>query len=435
MSPVLTEILVVFLLVLANGVFAMAEIAVVSSRRARLQDMAERGSRGARLALRLLDNPTEFLATIQIGISLVGVISGAFAGITIGERLAAKLQTIPALASQAEFLGVGLVVVSITYLSLVVGELAPKRLALAHREPLAARLGPLMYALSRVATPAAWLLTVSSNAVLALLRVKASEEPPISDQELRLLISEGTAAGVFEQYEEDLIERLLRLDDRRVGSIMRPRQQVVWLDVEQDPQALAAELVRSGYSRYAVYRNNHDHIIGVLKARQFLGAAALQETVVLEKLLEPTVFIPENASLLDGLEALKNCGGKLAVVVNEYGSAEGIVTLNDIVQALLGGRIVTGQGECPTFIEREGGGYFVDGLLSVEEFRDKFGTPDETEHPYHTVAGMVMDYLGDIPKVGTVLEREGLRFEVLDMDGHRIDKLLVTPLPKPEEQR
>ena len=243
MSPALVEIIVVLLLIVANGLFAMAEIAIVSARTARLQEMVGRGSRGARLALRLLEKPTEFLATIQIGISLIGIISGAYAGVTIGERLAAVLVTMPLLAPHAEFLGVGVVVITITYLSLVIGELAPKRVALAHREALAARMAPLMYALSLVASPASWVLTVSTNAVLRLLRVEPTGEAPISDQELRTLVSEGTAAGVFEEYEQDLIERLLRLDDRRIGSIMRQRQQVVWLDAEAEPAALLDAIV------------------------------------------------------------------------------------------------------------------------------------------------------------------------------------------------
>lgn len=435
MSPALVEIIVVLLLIVANGLFAMAEIAIVSARTARLQEMVGRGSRGARLALRLLEKPTEFLATIQIGISLIGIISGAYAGVTIGERLAAVLVTMPLLAPHAEFLGVGVVVITITYLSLVIGELAPKRVALAHREALAARMAPLMYALSLVASPASWVLAVSTNAVLRLLRVEPTGEAPISDQELRTLVSEGTAAGVFEEYEQDLIERLLRLDDRRIGSIMRQRQQVVWLDAEAEPAALLDAIVSSGYSRYPVYRGSHEHIVGVLKARKLTGLAAQQQPVVVDDLLEPPVFIPENVSLLDGLEELKDSGTKLAVVVDEYGSAEGIVTLNDIMQALLGGHIVTGQGEAPGLVKREEGGYLVDGLLPVDEFREHFGVPEEADAPYHTVAGMLIAHLGDMPETGAVFEWSGLRFEVLDMDGRRVDKILVTPLRGPEDAR
>ncbi|MHB8994831.1 MAG: hemolysin family protein [Armatimonadota bacterium] len=431
MSSVGWEALIVVVLVLGNGFFAMAEIAIVSARRARLQELSAGGSRGARIALRLAEKPTEFLATVQIGISAVGVISGAYAGVTIGERLSEFFLTIPLLAPRAELLGVGLVVVTITYLSLVVGELAPKRLALAHREAIAARVAPFMYALSRMAAPVAWFLTVSTNAVLRLLHVRPSAEAPISDEELRLLISEGTRAGVFEELEQDIIERLLQLDDRRIESVMRPRRRVTWLNRGDDEKAAIAKIAQSPFSRLPVYDSERQAVIGVLEGRRLLATHALGQPVTVEQAMEPPLFIPENASLLDGLEALREQGKKMAMVVDEYGSLQGIVTRGDILQALIGGKQDHHADE-PAVAPRSEGGYLVDGGLAVQDFREYFGLPlSEAPTHYHTVAGLAMDELGDIPSEGDSFEWEGLRFEILDMDGYRVDKLLVFGEPTP----
>lgn len=432
MSSAGWEAVVVLVLVTVNGLFSMSELAIVSARRARLQELAERGSRGARLALRLAEKPAEFLATVQIGITLVGIISGAYAGVTLGERLAAVLLTVPLLAPHAELFGVGSVVVTITYLSLVVGELAPKRLALAHRESIAIRVAPLMYALSKFAGPVAWVLTGSTNAVLRLLRVPPSNEPPISDEELRLLVSEGTRAGVFEQLEQDILERLLRLDDRKLESVMKPRRKVTWLDRRDDEAALMAKVVESPYSHLPIYDADMQTVVGILEVRRLLAARVLGQSMTMEQAIEPPLFLPENASLLDGMQALREQGTKMAIVVDEYGTIKGIVTLDDIVQALIGGKLGS-ELEEPGVQPRPEGGFLVDGGLAVEGLREYFHLPQEEEPAYyHTVAGLAMAELGDIPSEGDTFEWEGLRFEVLDMDGHRVDKLLVIAPPSPQ---
>lgn len=429
MSSAGWEAVIVLGLVLVNGLFAMSELAIVSARRARLQELGGRGSRGARLALRLAEKPTEFLATVQIGISLVGVISGAYAGVTIGERLAAVLLTVPLFAPHAEGLGVGAVVVAITYLSLVIGELAPKRLALAHRESIAIRVAPMMYAISRLASPVAWFLTVSTNAVLRLMRVRPSNEPPISDEELRLLISEGTRAGVFDQLEQDIIERLLRLNDRKLMSVMRPRHTVLSLSSHDDDATVMARVVNSTHSRLPVYDGDARTVTGVLPVRRLLAARVLGQPMTLEQALDPPLFLPESVSLLDAMQTLRSHTTKMAIVVDEYGSAQGIVTLDDIVQALLGGE--TGDTSVgPGIRPRPEGGFLVDGGVGMEALREYFGlSPEVGFARYHTVVGLAMAELGDIPSEGDVFEWEGLTLEVLDMDGHRVDKLLVTPKP------
>lgn len=286
-----------------------------------------------------------------------------------------------------------------------------------------------MYALSKFAGPVAWVLTGSTNAVLRLLRVQPSNEPPISDEELRLLVREGTRAGVFEQLEQDILERLLRLDDRKLESVMKPRRKVTWLDVRDDEAKLTTKVVQSPYSHLPVYDADIQKVIGVLEVRRLLAARVLGQSITVEQALEPPLFLPGNASLLDGMQALREQGIEMAIVVDEYGTIQGIVTLDDIVQALIGGKLGS-ELEEPGVQPRPEGGFLVDGGLAVEGLREYFHLPQEEEPAYyHTVAGLAMAELGDIPSEGDNFEWEGLKFEVLDMDGHRVDKLLVIAPP------
>jgi len=427
MSSVASELGIIVLLVLLNGALSMAEIAIVSSRRARLEELAQRNVRGARLALQLVDDPTQFLATVQIGITLVGVVAGAYAGVTVGEELGEHLKRIPALAAHSEGLGVGLVVAVTTYLSLVIGELLPKRIALTYREPLAVRLAPPMWLLQRLASPLVWVLTASTAAIIRLLRLRRTSDPSITESELVQIVREGEREGVFETAERDMIEGVLELDSRPLGSAMPPRHKMVWLDTADDPADLLRVVATTGYSRYPVCAGSPDAVIGVVTAKKLLAHGWRGEVADLAAMARPAVFLPESASALDALQKLRDAEVRLALVVDEYGSIQGLCSLNDVLRTLLGGDIAGPAAARPSAIDRLDGTHLVDGMMPARELPEHLVGLElpEGDLPFHTVAGLVMAELGAIPQVGDSFTWQGYRFEVLDMDGYRVDKVLV----------
>lgn len=428
MSAITFEILFIFLLLLANGVFAMSELAIVSSRKTRLQQMCATGNARACAALELALAPDRFLSTIQIGITLVGILAGALGGATIAEQLGEQISRVSGLAPYGEALGVAIVVIAITYLSLIIGELVPKRFALTQPERIAMLVAQPMKGLSRIVSPVVSVLSVSTSAVLTLLRIKHPTEPPITEDEIKVLIEQGTAAGVFEEAEQEMVERVFKLADRRVSSLMTPRPDIVWLDVDASREAIRQKVAENHYSRFPVCRKSMDHILGVVKAKDMLAFCLGSEELNLISVLKPPLFVPESRSALQVLELFKSSGTHMALIVNEYGSIEGLVTTNDILEAIVGDILPTNPQFESYATQREDGSWLFDGALPIDEFKEIFNLarlPGEDRADYQTLAGFILFYLGRVPQATDHFEWNGLRFEIMDMDGNRIDKVLV----------
>lgn len=435
-NPVL-EILIIFLLLVANGVFAMAEIAIVSARKARLQQLADAGNAQAHAALELATNPNQFLATAQIGITLVGILAGAFGGATIAEEIATRLNEIPSIAPYGETIGVGIVVLGITYFSLVIGELVPKRLALNNAERIASAVAAPMRALSTLTAPVVRLLSASTDMVIWLLGVKPSIEPSITPEEIKVLIEQGTESGVFEASEQDMMENVLRLDERRVGAFMTPRTQIVWFDIEDSPEDIRRKIANDQHSRFPVVKDSLDNVLGIVRARDLLNQSLAGQPLDLRVLLRSPLFVPESMSALKVLELFKQKGTHVALITDEYGGIEGMVTHNDILEAIAGYIPSAGEPAEPQATRREDGSWLLDGLLHIDELKEIFGIerlPGEEHGHYQTVGGFVMTQVQSIPTVGQCFEWGRLRFEVVDMDGRRVDKVLVT-LSQAEERQ
>lgn len=432
-----TEVLVVLLLLVANGVFAMSEIAVVSSRKTRLQQRAEAGDHTAARALQLAEAPERFLATVQVGITLVGTLAGAFGGAAIAEPLAERLSLYPSVAEYAEPLSLGLVVLGITYFSLIVGELVPKQIGLNHPERIAALIAGPMDVLSRIARPLVWLLTASTQLVLRVLRIRKPDEVPVTEAEIAVLLEQGTQAGVFEEEEQELVERVFWLGDQRVVSLMTPRHRIVWLDVDASVAEHRQAMAQHRYSRYLVCEGALDHVLGMVDVKDLWAAELRGERVDdLRALLRQPLFIPESTRALHVLEQFRETGVHLALVVNEYGGTEGIVTLNNVLQEIAGEMSQSGQSPAaPPVVRRDDGSLLVDGSISMEEFRELLDLEDRrTEHrEYRTLGGWVFTTLGHVPRPGEHFDANGYRVEVVDMDGNRIDKVLVAPVAEPRE--
>jgi putative hemolysin len=436
MGGVGTEIVLVLLLLVVNGVFAMSEIAVVSSRKARLQQRAEAGDLGSRRALELAENPNRFLSTVQVGITMVGVLAGAFGGATIAAPFAEYLRGYAALAPYAEAVALGVVVLAITYLSLIVGELVPKRIGLNHPERIAAAVAGPMNVLSRVSSPLVSLLTVSTELVLRLLRIRRAEEPPVTEAEIAMLMEQGTQAGVFEEAEQDIVERVFWLGDQRVASLMTPRRKVVWLDADAPPEANREIMSRHRFSRFLVCEETLDRVAGMVEVKDLWARSLAGEPVDdLRSVLRRPLFVPESTRALRVLELFRESGTHLALVVDEYGGIEGLVTLNDVLEEIVGELAVSGAPADPGVVRRDDGSWLVDGALQMEEFREALGLPERREEDreeFRTVGGFVLTHLGRVPSAGDRFDAGGLQVEVVDMDGHRVDKVLVTRLDAAE---
>jgi len=428
MSRIAIEILIVVLLILVNGLFAMAEIAVVSARKTRLQQQAQEGDKKAQAALELANAPNQFLATIQIGITLVGIVAGAFGGATIAEELAKVLRQVPVLAPYGEAIGVAVVVLAITYLTLVVGELVPKRLGLNNPERVAARLAPFMRTLSRLASPLVRYLSLSTDLVVRLLRVQPGQEVAVSEEEISLLLEHGTRAGVFEPGEQEMVEQVFHLGDVPIKAIMTPRMDVVWLDLDDPAEEVRSVVAKAGHSRYPVARGDLDHMLGLIYAKDLLAAGLEGRPLDLEAILRPALFMPETVTALEAVERLKENHTDAALVVDEYGGLEGLLTVDDILRAIVGDIPTPGQAVEAGAVRREDGSWLLDGTLPVAQVRkllDIVSLPHQ-DSAYQTLGGLVMLYLQRVPSPGDRFECCGWRFEVVDMDGRRVDKVLAT---------
>jgi putative hemolysin len=432
----LTEILIIFLLFLANGAFSMAEIAVVSSSKARLRAMAEEGHGGAKAALELAENPNRLLSAVQTGITLITTMAGAYGGATIADELAAYISSIPALTPYRSVLALFAVILLITFFSLVIGELVPKRTALSNSERFASLAAPHLAAFSRLVSPVIVLLSFCTDLVLRALGVKAYTEPSVTEEEIRILIDEGTTAGVIEEEEQDIMERVFSLGDRRVNSIMTPRGEIVWLEVDDSAAEISRKIAGGAYSMFPVCRKKLDNVLGVVQSKDLLSCNLADQKVDLRSSLLPPLFVPESMRALKVLEKFKQTGIHLAIVLDEYGSVQGIVSLVDLLEGLVGDIPHIDDLAEQQVVKRQDGSWLVDGSLPVDDFKemvDPEGLPEEEESQYITLGGFVMTHLEKIPATGDHFEWGGYRFEVVDMDERKVDKLLVTPLAKDKD--
>ena len=440
MAGIATEVLVIVLLLVLNGVFAMSEIAVVTARRIRLEHRAEGGDKGARAALDLARDPTQFLSTVQVGITLIGVLAGAFGGASIAEQLADAFRAYPTVAPYAEGLGLTVVVGAITYLSLIIGELVPKRIALAAPERIASVIARPMRVVSRVTAPVVQVLTGSTNLMLRLLGVRPHGEPGLTEEEIRAVLEQGAESGVVEPREHEIVESVFRLGDRNVGSIMTPRTELDWIDVDaRDPErdrALVAQLTSERRGLYLVCEHDLDHVTGFVHAEDLLaeclGGGTIHLTAVRTSVRAP-MFVPASMPVLHLLDAFRASRQHAAVVLDEYGGVDGLVTLHDVLEALVGDLpSVDDEDTSPALERRPDGSWLVEGALPVVDVEAKLDVElHEPEGPtsYQTLAGFVLARLGRLPKPGDRFRWHDYGFEVVAMDGRRVDRVLITPSP------
>lgn len=425
----LIELAVVALLIVVNGLLAMSELAVVSSRPARLKAMVQRNVAGSRHALALASDPGRFLSTVQIGITLVGVLSGAFSGATLGLRLSEWLQGLGVGARPADLIGVGAVVAAITYFSLIVGELVPKQIGLRAPEAIAVRVAPAMAMLASAAAPMVWLLDRSGKIALRLLGQHRDVAQRVTEEEIKTLIAEAESAGVIEPDERKMIAGVMRLGDRPVRAVMTPRQDVNMIDADADPATARRTIAQSQHSRLPVYEGTPDTVIGVVQAKDLLDAYLEGKQPAIRDFVRRAPVVPETVDALDVIAELKNSPVHIGLVHDEYGTFQGVVTPADILEAIAGAfRTEEGHPE-PAAVMREDGSYLVSGSMPADEFADLTGIALPEGRRYHTVAGFVLDRLGHLPALGESLDVHGWRIEIVDMDGRRVDKLLCRRAP------
>jgi putative hemolysin len=429
MSEIGGGIIILFLLIVVNGVFAMSEMAMVTARKSRLQDWVKKGNRGAKMALELALAPNRFLSAVQVGITLIGILAGAFAGRTVARWLAQKIMEMPFIGPYNQEIGLAIVVLIVTYFSLVIGELVPKRLALRHPETIATYVARPLWLFTRIMAPMVHLVSLSTDAVSRLFGQQTRSEPPVTEEEIKMLVQQGTEAGVFEESEQDMVEAVLHLGDETARALMTPRTQIAWLDILDSIDRTREKIIAGGHSRYPVASGSLDKVEGVVLVKDILAHSLHGQTLDLKALMQPPLFVPRTANPFEVLEMLKKTGQHIALVVDEYGGVEGLLTHHDILEAIAGDIPFDGKPSDPKSVQRADGSWLLDGMLSVDEFKEIFhleDLPGEKRDAYQTLGGFVFTKMGRIPSVSESFEWNGLRFEVVDMDGKRIDKLLVS---------
>ena len=429
-----TEIILILAIILVNAIFVLSEMSVASSRKARLQQRINDGDRWANTVLQLIENPNLFLSTVQIGITFVSVLIGVVGGVTLLGPVRSLLATVPAVAQYADSLALALVVIGITFVSIVLGELVPKRIAMHNPERIAGLLAGPMAFVSMLFRPFVWVLGKITDFILRLLGIQPGKELPVTEEEIQLLIDQGTQAGVFEEAEHDMVEGVFSLADQRVYSLMTPRPDIVWLDIADSVEEIRQKLEQSNFSRFPVRQGSLDVIVGIVKARDLLVQSLNNEPIILKNLLKPAFFVPETMFASRALEVLKEKGTDMLLVIDEFGALQGLLTINDILEEIVGEMEI----EEPQATQRQDGSWLLDGMLEVDEFKEIFHLPLlPHEDEYETLSGFVMVSLGRVPQPTDRFEWHGLNFEVMDMDGRRVDKVLVTTLPQrssaPEE--
>ena len=431
------QLSVVLLLILLNGLFAMAEAAMLASRQARLQHAADSGRVGARAALELAREPGRFLSTVQIGMTVISVLASAVGSVTLGDRLATELERMPGFIGEyAHAISIAVVVAGISYVSLVVGELVPKRIAISRPEAIAAGFARFMRGFAAAAGPLEWFLSTSTNLVLRLVPVKPDREG-VTEEEITVMLREGTAAGHFHAVETGIVQMAFRLGDRRVAAVMTPRTQVEWLDLTDPVEEQRRKMAGSPYSRFPVVEGSTAHVVGVAQVKDLLAQVLSDKPFDLRAAVRRPLYIPNTLTALRALEIFKKSGEPMALVVDEYGAFEGVVTLHDILQALVGDIAGPGGPSDAPVVKREDGSWLVDGMVPVDEVKDLTGLaslPGEETGDFHTLGGFLMAQMNRIPSVADHIMLEGFRFEVMDMDGRRVDRVLVVP-PKRHRAR
>lgn len=434
------DIIIILGLILVNGIFAMSELAVVSSKRIRLQNLSDNGSRGAKAALKLADHPSRFLSTVQIGITVIGIFNGAFGEASLVAKLAPEIASVPALAEYAREIALGIVVIGITFASIVLGELVPKRIAMQYPETVAMLIAAPMQWLSKIVSPFVKILSVTTEAIMRLLGLHQPKDNAVTEEDITGMIREGTDAGVFERTEHNIVTRALRLDDTRLGALMTPRMDLEFIDLNDPVEQSLKKIAESPFSRFPVCRGERSNVLGVVHAGDLFEQAILGKSLAsvdIAGAMKPPLFVPESVSGMDLLETLKKNRAEVALVIDEYGETEGMVTLSDVMGALVGDvAVVDDEAHEADAVQRDDGSWLIDGGVSLDRFRDLFDTeirfPDEASGVYHTLAGFVLTEFGHIPGAGEHFEWQHYRFEVMDMDRQRIDRLLVTKLDIPE---
>jgi putative hemolysin len=437
MPNIYLEILFILILILINGFFAMSEIALVSARKVRLEQRADEGDKGAKSALELTKSTSRLLSAVQIGITLVGILTGALGGATLAERLTVWLSQIKGFTPYASGVSITIVVLLTTYFSLVLGELIPKRLALNNPEKIASRVAGFMRFLSRAASPIVHFLSASTDLGIKLLGVSASKEPPITEEEIKVLLEQGTQVGVFGEAEQDMVESVFRLNDRSINALMTPRTEIEWLDADDTPAQILQQVLASIHSRFPVAKTSLDNVVGILNAKDVLEKHVTNSSYDLLQLIQKPLFVPENTPAMRVLEMVREAGVHEAMVIDEYGGLLGMVTLFDVLEAIVGDIPSYDEVSEPEIIIREDGSYLLDGLLPIDELKELLDVddlPEENKVGFQTVGGFVMNQFGSIPGAGEHFHWQNFRFEVVDMDNRRVDKVLVnkfdTPLPQ-----
>lgn len=428
MTKVAWEVVVIFVLVMLNGVFAMSEIAVVSARRARLQQRADAGERGARVALELAESPDRFLATIQIGITLIGIMAGAFGGATLASEIADRLSAFPQLAAYADAIAVTIVVLAITFLTLVLGELVPKQIGLAQADAIATRMARPMDMLARLGSPVVSFISGVTSLVLRLLPIPSETDPSVTEEEVRLMIREGTQEGVFSRGEQMMIDRVLQLNDMTVDMICTPRREVVWIDANEPSSAAVTSVAASQHSHVPVAIDDLDNVVGLVAARDLLSLAVSGERFELADRLRPALFVPGSITAAELLNRFREAGDHVGIVIDEFGGCDGLVTVNDVFGAIVGEFPTDSAEEQPRAVRREDGSWLVDGRLRTDrlsEVLDVADFPPGEGDDYLTVGGLVMVLAGRLPEVGDRLFWHDWCYEVADMDGRRVDMVLM----------
>jgi putative hemolysin len=421
------ELLVLFFLILLNGFFSLSEMAIVASRKARLKHEADQGKKNYRLALETAENPSRFLSTIQVVITLIGTLAGAFGGATVARGLEESLSAIPSFGSVARPLAVGIVVLLTSFVSVVLGELVPKSVALARPEPVAAAIiGPVRFFTVAFA-PVARFLSAVTDLITSALGVRKGQEPAVTESEIRVLIAKGEETGVFETREREMVEGVLSLGDRRVTSLMTPRTEIVFVDLRDGPGEAARLIIENAYYGYLpAVDGDIDRILGLLPVKECLAAIASGSFDDPRAFLRESVFVPESVSALKAFASLKAGDIQSALILDEYGGVSGLITLYDLVESIVGDIPGTDDGEEPEIVRRQDGSYLVDGSLRLDRFAEEFELGELPLGDYDTIAGLVLDRMGTIPRAGDSCRWENFDFEILDMDGNRIDKILVT---------
>ena len=428
----LTEIVVILVLMVLNGILSASEIAIVSSRKARLQSISENNA-GAKRALKLKDAPNQFLSTVQIGITLIGILTGFFSGGSISTYIAEILRGIPLLSKYSDSLSVGIVVLLITYLSLVIGELVPKRIGMAIPEKYASLISIPMDTISKIVKPFVWSLSVSTDFIVSLLNIKSSNNA-VTEEEIKALVDEGVTSGVIDGFEHDLVDRLLTIGDKRAINIMVHRNDITYLDIQDSFEEMKKYILKSNHTEYPVCDGHFDNMKGIISVKDLLKAFMLNDHPDIKKLIQPIPFVNENSGIYAVLEIIKSSKVTQAVVIDEYGSPQGIITLKDILGNLVGAfDEETKENKSKLVRQREDGSYIIDGRYQLDDFFERFeinlSEDDEDEIAnVTTVGGLVFLYLDHIPTEGESITYKGYKLEVIDMDGNRIDKIVMTKI-------